>query len=277
MKAAFLPLIAAASAFGALVGATDAAHAQDASAWQGDVRSAVRLIAGSPRPGGTVLRAGLEIKLQPGWKTYWRYPGDSGVPPRLHFETSENVRSVVVLWPAPQRFSDGAGGASIGYDRDVILPLHVLPRDPARPVALRLKLDYAICEKLCVPVDASAVLMLPAGKTSQDAALAAAEARVPRPVALGEGRSLAIRNVRREAARVLVDVAARSTVDLFAEGPDPGWALPLPQPIAGAPAGLQRFTFDLDGLPPGAKAEGALLKLTAVAGSEAIEVPAHLD
>jgi DsbC/DsbD-like thiol-disulfide interchange protein len=277
MKAAFLPLIAAASTFGALMGAADAAHAQDASAWQGDARSAVRLIAGSPRQGSAVLRAGLEIKLQPGWKTYWRYPGDSGVPPRLHFETSDNVRSVVVLWPAPQRFSDGGGGASIGYDRDVILPLHVVPRDPARPVALRLKLDYAICEKLCVPVDASAVLMLPAGKTSQEAALAAAEARVPRRVALGEGRSLAVRNVRREAARVLVDVAAGSTVDLFAEGPDPGWALPLPQPIAGAPAGLQRFTFDLDGLPPGAKAKGALLKLTAVAGSEAIEVPAHLD
>jgi DsbC/DsbD-like thiol-disulfide interchange protein len=270
----------AAAVFGFLmIGGSDIARAQDASPWQGDARSAMRLIAGTPRKDGgeTVLRAGIEIKLQPGWKTYWRYPGDSGVPPRFHFDASENVKSVIVLWPAPQRFSDGVGGVSIGYERDVILPLRVTPRDPARPVALRVKLDYAICEKLCVPVDASAALVLSGGTASRNAALAAAEARVPKFAALGEGASLAVRNVRREARRVIVDVAARTHVDLFAEGPSPDWALPLPHPLAGAPKGLQRFSFELDGLPPGAKPEGAAIKLTAVAGNEAIEVPAHLD
>ena len=70
---------------------------------------------------------------------------------------------------------------------------------------------------------------------------------------------------------------AASAVDLLAEGPSPDWALPLPTPVKDAPAGTRRFTFDLDGLPPGATADGALLTLTAIAGYEAIEVKARLD
>ena len=66
-------------------------------------------------------------------------------------------------------------------------------------------------------------------------------------------------------------------VVLFAEGPTPQWALPLPEPVAGAPAGQQRFAFDLDGLPPGEKADGARLRLTAVSGNKAVEVGFRLD
>jgi DsbC/DsbD-like thiol-disulfide interchange protein len=272
-------LIAMACALGLLAGwGVDVASAQGASAWHGDARAAVRLIGGASRKDArpSVLRAGIEIKLQPGWKTYWRYPGDSGVPPRFDFAASENVRAVSVLWPAPQRFFDGAGGASIGYGQNVILPLHVVPlRDG--PVTLRLKLDYAICEKLCVPVDARAELVLPGKKTEQDAALASAEQRVPRRARVGERSALAVRSVRREANRIVVDVVANLPVDLFAEGPSPDWALPLPQPVAGAPEGVQRFSFMLEGLPAGTRPEGAVLKLTAVAANEAIEVSAHLD
>lgn len=284
MTARFLLAVATASAMSIFIAAAiDAAPAQDASPWDGDARSAIRLIAGPSRKDGhgAILRAGIEIKLQAGWKTYWRYPGDSGVPPRFDFDASENLKSVTVLWPAPRRFLDGAGGASIGYERDVILPLRIVAQNPNRPVALRLKLDYAVCEKLCVPVDASAALVLSGGKTPFDAPLAAAEARVPTPAVLGERPALAVRMVRREAgtprSRVLVDVAGRSPIDLFAEGPGADWALPLPQPVAGAPRGMQRFSFELDGLPPGARPEGAVLKLTAVAGTEAVEVSAHLD
>lgn len=269
----------AASTLSLLLGwGVDAACAQGASPWQGDSRGAVRLIGGSARTGGgaDVLRAGIEIKLQPGWKTYWRYPGDSGVPPRFDFAASENVKSVSVLWPAPKRFSDGAGGASIGYGQDVILPVRVVPLRGG-PVTLRLTLDYAICEKLCVPVDARAELVLSRKKTAQEAALVAAEGRVPRRAAVGEGASLAVRHVRREANRILVDVAGNVPLDLFAEGPSPDWALPLPQSVAGASGGMQRFSFALEGLPAGAKPDGAVLKLTAVSGNEAIEVPAHLD
>ena len=68
-----------------------------------------------------------------------------------------------------------------------------------------------------------------------------------------------------------------AAVELFAEGPAPDWALPVPSPVAGAPAGQQRFAFELDGLPPNTKPDGATLMLTAVAGEQAIEVPYRLD
>jgi DsbC/DsbD-like thiol-disulfide interchange protein len=280
--ACFWPILAAACAIGA---APSAAIAADASPWHNELQSAARLVVARARAdsGGPILRAGVEIKLNPGWKTYWRYPGDSGVPPVLDFSKSQNVKTVTVLYPAPLRFSDGGGGNSIGYKDEVILPLHVVPQDAAKPVTLRLKLDYAACEKLCVPAQAILQLAITGDDGAHDAAVGAAEARVPKIAEIGDRGTPAIRAVRRETGagkpRVVVDVAAPTgyTAVLFAEGPTAQWALPLPEPVAGAPAGLQRFAFDLDGLPPGAKTSGVALRLTAVAGDKAIEVAFRLD
>jgi DsbC/DsbD-like thiol-disulfide interchange protein len=150
-------------------------------------------------------------------------------------------------------------------------------------VILNLKLDYAACEKLCVPAEAKLELLLSGNATTADSVVAAAEALVPRRAQIGGGGILSIRAVHREIGsnkpRVVVDVAppAGAPVILFAEGPTAHWALPLPEPIAGAPAGLQRFAFELDGLPPGEKASGATLRLTAVAADKAIEVAFRLD
>jgi DsbC/DsbD-like thiol-disulfide interchange protein len=262
-------------------GANAACAADEASPWDGDARSAARLIAGAGAAGqGAPLRAGIEIRLGRGWHTYWRYPGDAGVPPRFDFAGSQNVKAVEVLWPAPRRLPE-AGLDTIGYDRDLILPLRVTPQDTTKPVRLSVKLDYAICEKLCVPAQTKGALALAGGPSAQDTRLAAAEARVPRKVALGAGAALAIRSVRRESdrPRVLIDVAAPpgATVDLFAEGPDEQWSLPLPVAVDGAGSGLQRFMLELDGAPPGAKYEGARISLTAVTATDAIEVPIHLD
>jgi DsbC/DsbD-like thiol-disulfide interchange protein len=259
------------------------AAAEDASTWDGDARSAMRLIAGSGgSPEGAALRAGVEIRLATGWKTYWRYPGDSGVPPVFDFSKSENVKSIAITWPAPHRFTD-EGGASIGYKANLILPLRVVAQDPKRPVLLRLGIDYAICEKLCIPAKASARLDLAAVPSAHDAALAAAEGRVPKTTRLGDGDPLAIRTVRREPGdphpRVIVEVKApvAAPLDLFVEGPTDNWALPLPEPVAGGADGLRRFAFELDGLPPGADAAGARLRFTLVSGENAIEVIAVPD
>jgi DsbC/DsbD-like thiol-disulfide interchange protein len=269
----------------ATVVTASAAAAADASAWDEDTRSGMRLIAGNAPQNAAdgALRAGVELKIAAGWKTYWRYPGDSGVPPRFDFTQSTNVKDVTIQWPLPHRFADGSG-YSIGYRDAVIFPLRVIPQDKSLPVTLRLKLEYAVCEKLCVPVGAKADLALSRGQSSQDAALAAAEAQVPKPVSLSEGKAFAIRSVRRDSVAgkplVVVDVMAPEhfSVDLFAEGPSADWALPLPKAMAEAPSGERRFTFELDGLPPGAKAtDPATLTLTAIAGTDAIEVKAHLD
>ncbi len=265
--------------------ALDASPARaDASAWDNEVGSSARLIAAKAQGEGAarVLRGGIEIRLKPGWKTYWRYPGDSGVPPTIDLSKSDNVKSVTILWPAPMRFDDGAGGQSIGYKNAVVLPLHVSPADPAKPVVLRLAMDYGACEKLCVPARARAELRLGASGAHEDA-VATAEKRVPVKSTIGSGAPLAVTAVRRESSggkpRVIVDVAAPagSSVDLFAEGPSPDWALPLPEPAKDAPAGVRRFAFEIDGLPPGAKPEGAQLRLTAVAGERAVEIGFRLD
>jgi DsbC/DsbD-like thiol-disulfide interchange protein len=89
------------------------AYAADASPWVDDLSSSLRLIAGSNKADDGSLRAGIEIKLKPGWHTYWRYPGDSGVPPRFSFHGSDNVAAVKVLYPAPH--------AIAGHESFVIL------------------------------------------------------------------------------------------------------------------------------------------------------------
>jgi len=257
---------------------TAPAHAADASAWDGSERSSVRLIAGGANANGASLRAGIEMRLAPRWKTYWRYPGDSGIPPRFDFSKSRNVKSVTVRWPAPQRLADESG-TSIGYKHDLIFPLDVVAEDRGKPVTLALAIDYGVCEKICVPVDAKVELTIDGKPTEHDTRIAAAEARVPKPATPGQDGALSIRAVKREGSRIVADVAypAGESVDLFAEGPTADWALPVPAPVAGAPAGQQRFTFELDGLPPNTRPDGATLLLTAVAGERAIEVPYRLD
>jgi DsbC/DsbD-like thiol-disulfide interchange protein len=255
------------------------ADAADASMWDGDARSAMRLIAGSAGADRTALRAGIELRLGNGWKTYWRYPGDSGVPPRFDFSKSTNVKSVAVRWPAPHRFTD-ENGASIGYKNSVMLPLDIVPADPKQPVTLRLTLEYAICEKLCIPAAGSATLTVPT-PSSFDRALAAAQAHVPRAATLGGNSPLAVRSVVHEpgSSRVVVEVAAPdgAPLDLFVEGPTEDWALPLPEPVPDATPGHRRFSFELDGLPPGASAAGATLHFTLISGDNAIEVTTVLD
>ncbi len=255
-----------------------------AAAWDGDKHSAVRLIAGDSEDtaNGPLLRAGVEIKLAPGWKTYWRYPGDAGVPPQFDFAKSDNVKAVTVAWPAPKRLVDSEG-TTIGYKTDVVFPLRVVPADPARPVTLRLHLDYAICERLCIPVQGRAELVLKPGKGADHAAIAAAEKLVPKKLLLGAAGPFAVKAIKHDTAanppRVSVDVAAPAgrEIDVFAEGPDAGWALPVPDRAEGAPSGYQRFVFALDGLPPGKSAKGADLRITAVAGGDAIETTFRLD
>jgi len=158
-----------------------AARAADESPWSEDIRSAVRLISGTNRNGDAHLRAGIEIKMQPGWKTYWRYPGDSGVPPQFDFSGSENLKAATVLYPAPHLFTDETG-QSLGYKENVIFPLVISPLQPDKPVYLRMKIDYAVCEKLCVPAAGRAELTLSAADSALDSALAAAETRVPKQV-----------------------------------------------------------------------------------------------
>lgn len=254
-----------------------AARAQDASAWVKDAHSSLRLLAGSRT--GSVLMGGIEIQLQPGWKTYWRTPGDSGVPPRFDFSKSTNVESVTPLFPAPKKFDDGAGGVSYGYHKHVIFPLRIVPKNPNEPVQLRAAISYAVCEKLCLPVEAEAELAFTSAASALDSLVAGALNKVPKPVGTAEATPIALKSFRRIGDRVVVDIAAQNStgLELYAEGPTAEWALPVPKRIASEEKDLARFEFKLEGLPTNAKPEGAQLKLTVVGADGAFEYNVRLN
>jgi DsbC/DsbD-like thiol-disulfide interchange protein len=254
------------------------AHAQDASPWQEDAHSAARLLAGSRS--GAVLLGGIALQLKPGWHTYWRTPGDSGVPPRFDFAKSDNVEAVTVLWPAPKKFDDGAGGTSLGYLDQVVLPLRIVAKNADKPVTLRADVNYAVCEKLCIPVQANLELSFSSVASTEDSALFTALDTVPKPANVGDPNPLTIRDVKREGrSEVLVDVVSPDNrpISLFVEGPTPDWGLPVPKLLDHGPPGVKRFAFALEGVPPGVNPEGAALKLTLVGADRAYEFNINLE
>jgi DsbC/DsbD-like thiol-disulfide interchange protein len=255
------------------------ARAQDASPWQREGHSAVRLLAGSRS--GAVLLGGIAFQLQPGWKTYWRTPGDSGMPPRFDFSKSENIEAVTILWPAPMKFDDGAGGNSLGYHDQIVLPLRIVAKNTDKPVTLRAAVNYAVCDKLCIPVEADVELAFTSVASTEDSALFTALDTVPKPANVGDPNPLTIRDVKREGkSAVLVDVVTppeAGNINLFVEGPTPDWALPVPKLLEHSPPGVKRFTFELDGLPPDTNPEGAALKLTLVSGDRSYEFNINLE
>lgn len=254
-------------------------QAADESPWSEDVRSASRIVAGSGKSGDAQLRAGVEIKMQPGWKTYWRYPGDSGVPPHFDFSGSENLKTATVLYPAPHLFTDETG-QTLGYKERVIFPVVVSPQQAGKPVRLRLKFDYAVCEKLCVPAEGRAELVLGPGNSAHNSDLSAAEARVPKQVTPAQAGLTARRINAGSKPQVTVDLAAPpgQPVQLFVEGPTPTWALPIPKPAQPNSNGRAQFSFDLDGMPPGVDPKSQVdLTYTVVTGDRAVEVKSRLD
>ncbi|TCK23254.1 DsbC/DsbD-like thiol-disulfide interchange protein [Ancylobacter aquaticus] len=268
----------------ALVPFAGPALAGDTSAWSAREGTAARLVAGGAQEGshdGSLI-GGVEIRLPEGLKTYWRYPGDSGVPPHFDWSGSRNVEAVEVLWPAPVRFDDG-GSFSIGYKRDVVLPLRITPKDRSQPVDLKLNLDFAVCGKICQPANAALDLALPPGGIgAPSAALTQALASVPRPAELGARSEPGIAAAELHHAsdgatiRIATHVGNAATADLFVEGPDEDWALPLPARETGAD-GRTIFVLPVDGIPKGADVTTARLRFTLVDGDRAIEVDTPLS
>jgi DsbC/DsbD-like thiol-disulfide interchange protein len=119
------------------------------------------LLPGWTTPDGTHMAA-FSITLAPGWKTYWRTPGDAGIPPLFDWSASENLGTVRYHWPRPEVFRT-AGYLTMGYHDGMILPVEVTPVDPAQPVVLRAVVDMGVCKDICLPssVTVDAVLTVP--------------------------------------------------------------------------------------------------------------------
>jgi suppressor for copper-sensitivity B len=112
------------------------------------------------------LSAGLAISLSDGWKTYWRSPGEVGLPPELDFAGSENVAEVEMLWPAPHRFT-AFGIQNFGYDGEVVLPLRIRLERPGEPAVLRATASLLVCSDVCVPLEMDFSLDVPAGSAAE--------------------------------------------------------------------------------------------------------------
>jgi DsbC/DsbD-like thiol-disulfide interchange protein len=259
-----------------LIGLAAPASAADAYAsdWAVGLKSSARLVAGGASEGR--FHAGLEIKLAPGAITYWRNPGDAGLPPALSFDGSENLAQSHTLFPAPQRLSEGDGEA-FGYDHSVVLPIDIEPIDPAKPVTLALKLDYAVCEKICVPAKAQLSLRLASdpGPSPYAAAIARARAQAPRRL---EWASLAgkaeLVAASDKAWRLCLQAQPGPARDLFIEAPPPWWFGVGRDPAS--PAGESCFQIKLEQKPED-KSLPVTARLTVTGGEGPFETTVALD
>lgn len=109
----------------------------------------IDVLDGGETRNGTVMGA-LRVTLSDGWKTYWRTPGDAGIPPTFSWKGSQNVADVQITWPAPEVFLT-SGLRTLGYHNQMVLPVEITPARPGKPVRLKGRLGIGICKDVCVP------------------------------------------------------------------------------------------------------------------------------
>lgn len=258
LRAAFVILLSVASA-GAMAARSD---------WTPADQSQLRLLLGQPDPRG--IRAGIEIVLEPGWYTYWRNPGEAGVPPDFDFSGSQNVAAVEVLYPAPERYDDGSS-VSLIYRDEVVFPLLVKAADPAKPVTLAVKARYGVCREVCIPTEAAAAVAQPAPGPPDPLAEARLQAFASKVPGASEPGRFDIEKVQSSGDDLLIDVRMpdSSYSDLFAEPPT-GWFIGQPA-LVSRRDGVSTYRLDLAGRPSAENVTGQRLRFVAVAGGQAIE------
>lgn len=136
-----------------------------------------KLLPGWRLPDGSHM-AGLHLQLAPGWKTYWRAPGDAGIPPQFQWKGGKRAGPVHVHWPSPKVFSQ-SGMRSIGYSGSVTLPLRIPLQSGAGNTRLKAVIDIGICKDVCLPHRIRVATVLRADQTRPDSSIAAALADEP--------------------------------------------------------------------------------------------------
>ncbi|HEX7007972.1 MAG TPA: protein-disulfide reductase DsbD domain-containing protein [Alphaproteobacteria bacterium] len=263
--------------------AAGAGHARAAAAsdWAETEHGRVRLVAASATTGsGDQVRLGLQFEMRPGWKIYWRSPGDAGFPPSVDWTGSRNLKQAALAWPAPERFTV-LGLTTLGYTESVVLPITATLAEPDRPLHVEALVNYLTCDDICVPYEARLALDLPAGPASPTPYAHLIDRFAQRVPGDGAAAGLAVESVavrRAEGAETLVvAVQAREPLerpDLFVEGPKTlAFGPPRVELLEGGKRGqlslpVERLT---DTAP---SAIGAALTLTLVDGARALEATA---
>lgn len=246
-------VLGAAASIALIAGIEMASAAQQSTAWQSGHNSRVRLQAGRVGPSSAAKPfAFVEIEMAPGWKTYWRAPGDAGgVPPQFDWSKSENLAAARVLFPAPRRLTDSAGD-TVGYKDTVTLPVELTARDPDRPISLALKIEYGVCKDICIPAEAALAIEVPPGTAAElpDGVSDALE-HVPRsPTARRADDPEFISAVARsDGGKESIVLTARfpgdaAAADAFVEAPG-GIYLSLPRKLSTSAGGLTTFVVEM--------------------------------
>lgn len=235
---------------------------------------AVRLIGGETQ--GDVWRAGLDITLDKGWKTYWRMPGDAGVPPQFDWAGSKNVKSVTVLWPVPKRYTD-KGGETVGYKERIVFPLDITAQDPGQPIDLALEVFFGVCDVVCIPAKFDAALLQGEARPAEASLIAAFAARVPEKADAGSRFHVVRAAVAEEAGKPVLAVSLAGTgfdedLDIFVEGNDFAY-FRAPRRTADKAV----LHLPIDGLKDLAMLQGKPLTLTMVAGDIRLEQEVVVD
>jgi len=199
----------------------------------GDGQSGGRSGGQSGGPSADDLRLGLQFSLAPGWKIYWRTPGEAGIPPALDWSNSQNLASAEMRWPVPHRFTL-FGIDTFGYDGEVVLPIQARAERAGEAVHLQAHLNYLICSDICIPHDGTLSLSVPAGGVPPSAEgflISQAERLVPGD---GGAAGLALEDATLvgDPESPVLQVVARSEIpfeapDLLVEGP-PGYLFAKP-------------------------------------------------
>ena len=165
------------------------AFSQNASAqqspWIGDSAIAeARLVSAVSGVGDIdIVPLGLEIRMAPGWKVYWRTPGEAGLPPVLDFSLSPSPNlNADMQWPAPKRFN-AFGFENFGYEGHVIFPINLTGHIVGGLLQLNVGLEALACADICVPLAGDLALVVPDGRsipTIHARAIVEYAARVPR-------------------------------------------------------------------------------------------------
>ena len=154
-----------------------------ASPWWSTKQGAVRLLSNTNAVGNSQdLKLGLHFKMKPGWKIYWRSPGDAGYPPRIDWSGSQNIKEIRMNWPAPTRFRV-LGMETLGYKNEVVFPLKLISSDSKRSILIRAKVNYLTCNKICIPYEANLRLNLlpgPANSSKEESLINKFQERVPK-------------------------------------------------------------------------------------------------
>jgi len=186
----------------------------------------VRMIAGRAEPDGTRM-AGLVIEVAPDWKTYWRNPGASGIPPSFDWRESRNLASAEIQWPRPM-FFESFGVETLGYAGQVVFPVRLVPVDPGRALEVNVAVALGVCRDICVLEETSVGTRIEPGAPPSEAGLvAAAEARVPRSGAeqglTSAHCSISGAGKTRQFEAALAFSGALESPRVIVEGPDLTW------------------------------------------------------